>query len=286
MQEWHAHNGWRPSMRGGTSAYPERCWVLRGLMRHPTGMGLSMGGGPRRVQEDPPLQYHREDITAELTPVLDGRTPVYPPPLVRHSMRMSPPAMPPLRLCGLVAETEGKDQDATIIDESTGNPPEDLGDHLTKCLTETFAPEEVSTPQDGRLALDQSDSNQEENIGRGMVLRALARLKGATYQGLNGVPASVLKSLREDAVVQLADIFTAILRGEEPVPQDWRVRREVLTPNRGGDKHFLKNYRPPDLDLYGIPDLRSKYQGKYGSMDRRERTSHRTSGRISEGSKV
>ncbi|KAG0415101.1 hypothetical protein HPB47_007740 [Ixodes persulcatus] len=105
MQERHAHSGWQPSMRGGTSAYPERGWVHPGLMRHPTGIGLSMGDAPRRIQEDPPIQYHREDITAELTPVLDGRTPVYPPPLVRHHMQMSPPTRPPLWLSGLVAET-------------------------------------------------------------------------------------------------------------------------------------------------------------------------------------
>ncbi|KAM7311981.1 hypothetical protein ISCGN_008886 [Ixodes scapularis] len=105
MQERHAHSGWQPSMRGGTSAYPERGWVHPWLMRHPTGIGLSMGDASRRIQEDPTLQYHREDITAELTPVLDGRTPVYPPLLVRHPMHMSPPAMPPLWLSGLVAET-------------------------------------------------------------------------------------------------------------------------------------------------------------------------------------
>ncbi|KAM7282119.1 hypothetical protein ISCGN_002269 [Ixodes scapularis] len=105
MQERHAHSGWQPSMRGGTSAYPERGWVHPGLMRHPTGIGLSMGDASRRIQEDPTLQYHREDIPAELTPVQDGRTPVYPPPLVRHPMHMSPPAMPPLWLSGLVAET-------------------------------------------------------------------------------------------------------------------------------------------------------------------------------------
>ncbi|KAM7313935.1 hypothetical protein ISCGN_003722 [Ixodes scapularis] len=105
MQERHAHSGWQPSMRGGTPAYPERGWVHPGLMRHPTGIGLSIGDASRRIQEDPTLQYHREDITAELTPVLDGRTPVYPPPLVRHPMHMSPPAMPPLWLTGLVAET-------------------------------------------------------------------------------------------------------------------------------------------------------------------------------------
>ncbi|KAM7290161.1 histone H3-like centromeric protein A [Ixodes scapularis] len=64
---------------------------------------------------------------------------------------------------------EGKDQDETIIYESTGNPPEDLGNHLTKYLTETFAPEKVSTPQEGRLAPDLSDSNQEGDIGRVMV---------------------------------------------------------------------------------------------------------------------
>ncbi|KAG0434054.1 hypothetical protein HPB47_019380 [Ixodes persulcatus] len=104
-QERHAHSGWQPSMREGTSAYPVRGWVHPGLMRHPTGIGLSMGDAPRRIQEDPPLQYHRDDITAELTPVLDGRTLVYPPPLVRHPMHMSPPAMPPLWLSGLVAET-------------------------------------------------------------------------------------------------------------------------------------------------------------------------------------
>ncbi|KAG0413370.1 hypothetical protein HPB47_009476 [Ixodes persulcatus] len=104
-QERHAHSGWQPSMRGGTLAYPERGWVHPGLMRHPTGIGLSMVDAPRRIQEDPPLQYHRVDITAELTPGLDGRTPVYPPPLVRHPMHMSPPAMHPLWLSGLVAET-------------------------------------------------------------------------------------------------------------------------------------------------------------------------------------
>ncbi|KAG0439044.1 hypothetical protein HPB47_016774 [Ixodes persulcatus] len=104
-QERHAHSGWQPSMREGTSAYPVRGWVHPGLIWHPTGIGLSMGDAPRRIQEDPPLQYHRDDITAELTPVLDGRTPVYPPPLVRHPMHMSPPAMPPLWLSGLVAKT-------------------------------------------------------------------------------------------------------------------------------------------------------------------------------------
>ncbi|KAG0444024.1 hypothetical protein HPB47_014270 [Ixodes persulcatus] len=31
--------------------------------------------------------------------------PVYPLPLVLHTMQMSPPAMPPLWFCGLVAET-------------------------------------------------------------------------------------------------------------------------------------------------------------------------------------
>ncbi|KAM7313853.1 hypothetical protein ISCGN_003640 [Ixodes scapularis] len=36
---------------------------------------------------------------------------------------------------------EGKDQDVTIIDESTGNPPEDLGTHLTKSFF--FSPERL-----------------------------------------------------------------------------------------------------------------------------------------------
>ncbi|KAM7294067.1 hypothetical protein ISCGN_023608 [Ixodes scapularis] len=139
---------------------------------------------------------------------------------------------------------EGNHQDVTIIDDSRGNPPEDLGNHLTKYPMETFAPKEVSTPQEGPVAPDQSDSNQERNIGRVMVVRALPRLRGATSQGLNGVPASVLKSFGKDAVDQLADIFGAILRGEEPVPQDWRVDRVVLIPRRGGaggDKQLLND---------------------------------------------
>lgn len=59
------------------------------------------------------------------------------------------------------------------------------------------------------------------------VVHALAHLWGSTSKGLDGIQASVLKSLGKDALMQIEDIFRAILRVKEPVPQDWRLSRVV-----------------------------------------------------------
>lgn len=96
---------------------------------------------------------------------------------------------------------EGKDQDVTIVDDSACKPPEDPGKHLAAYLTEIFVPEKLPTPQQHWLAQKQPDSNEEGDIGRVMVVRALAHLEGSTSKRLAGIPASVRKSLGKNAVM-------------------------------------------------------------------------------------
>lgn len=76
------------------------------------------------------------------------------------------------------------------------------------------------------------------------VVRVLAHPKGSTSKRLGGIPTSALKSLGKYAAMQMSDIFRAILRGEEPVPQDWLLGRVVQIPKRGGDEQYLRDYRP------------------------------------------
>lgn len=77
---------------------------------------------------------------------------------------------------------------------------------------------------DQKVAESQFDTKQWE-IRDVSVLRALAYLNKYTSQGLDGIPAMVLKIFGKDARQQLASILNAILCGNEPLPPDWRRSR-------------------------------------------------------------
>lgn len=141
----------------------------------------------------------------------------------------------------------GREQCLTILDEDTGQPTERLGQCLTDHLVEVFSPPEAAPLQDLSPTEDTAltpDDATCVTIGRVSLTRALAHIKNNTAQGLDKIPASVLKALGRESRDQLADIFENILSGTEGIPRDWRGGRVVLIPKKGCDSHYLRHYRP------------------------------------------
>lgn len=150
----------------------------------------------------------------------------------------------PRKFWAYLGSLDSRDQETTIVDEVTGEVPNDLGTYLTNYLKETFVSEEPAAPQLDWRPTNTGEHSQEEVIGWVTILRALTHLKTSTSQGLDGIPASCLKSMGKDSMKQLAAIFSAIFCGAEPLPQDWRLGRVVLIPKKGGNRKHLRDYRP------------------------------------------
>lgn len=73
--------------------------------------------------------------------------------------------------------------------------------------------------------------------------RALAHISGRTAMGPDGLPASVVKSLGEEAKEQLAGLLTEIIKGA-PIPQDWCQGRVTFIPKKGGQAELIEDYHP------------------------------------------
>ncbi|KAM7298924.1 uncharacterized protein ISCGN_019491 [Ixodes scapularis] len=137
----------------------------------------------------------------------------------------------PRKFWAYLGTLDGRDQEAVIIDESTGEEPSNLGTHLSDYLRKNFTTEEDTSSQP---TVHTAEHSQEEVIGWVTVLRAFAHLKTSTSPGLDGIPASVLKSMGTKTRQQMAEIFSAIFSGSEPVLKtgglvglSWSLRREA-----------------------------------------------------------
>ncbi|KAM7309549.1 hypothetical protein ISCGN_006556 [Ixodes scapularis] len=141
---------------------------------------------------------------------------------------------------------DGGDQTPVIIDERTGLEVNALDQCLTEHLMEVFAPQETALVQ--TITIENSTectlASSDEKIGLVSIVRALAHVKSSTAPGLDEIPACALKTLQKDSREHLAEIFTDILIGRQPVPRDWRRGRVVLVPKKGGDRRYLRNCRP------------------------------------------
>ncbi|KAH7961420.1 hypothetical protein HPB52_008914 [Rhipicephalus sanguineus] len=62
----------------------------------------------------------------------------------------------------------------------------------------------------------------------------IAHIGAQTAQGLDNIPAGLIKSLGPQARDQLAEIYTGIVAGD-PIPADWLKGRACLVPKKGGD---------------------------------------------------
>ncbi|KAL3181849.1 hypothetical protein MRX96_008151 [Rhipicephalus microplus] len=78
--------------------------------------------------------------------------------------------------------------------------------------------------------------------------RAIKRIGAHTAQGLDGMPARLLKCLGDGA--RQADIFSSII-AREPIPEDWRCGRVILVPKRGGDAELLSSRDPLARTILG-----------------------------------
>lgn len=92
--------------------------------------------------------------------------------------------------------------------------------------------------------------------------------EGVYLKGTGRDPGQRSQVPEEDAV-KLAAIFRAILRGEEPVPQDWRLGRLVLISKVGGEKQFLRDYRPLTVTSTIYKTYYLHIQRTHDSIDRK-----------------
>ncbi|KAG0415932.1 hypothetical protein HPB47_006890 [Ixodes persulcatus] len=114
------------------------------------------------------------------------------------------------KLCAYLGSLDGRDKETTIVDQVTGEVPNDLGTYLTNYLKETFVSEESAAPQQDWPTTQTEEHSQEEVIGWVTILRALTHLETSTSQA-------------------------------------WRLGRVVVNPEKGGNRKHLRNYRPPTV---------------------------------------
>lgn len=139
---------------------------------------------------------------------------------------------------------------AEIREEDSGAVTDNLQRHLTEHIRRLYAaPKETdcsASPPDaprGASAATGYLSHLEWTVSRLALDKALSHISPRTAQGLDGIPAGIVKILGDQAREQLADIYSGILAGQ-PIPADWTRGRVILTPKKGGDKGLLSDHRP------------------------------------------
>lgn len=99
----------------------------------------------------------------------------------------------------------------------------------------------MSSPCQEYWVLPHTEHSQEDAFGWMTILRAMALLNEFTSEGRDGIPVFCLKFMKKESREQIAVIFSAILRGTEPVYYQtgglamlsWYLRR-VGTDNTSG----------------------------------------------------
>ncbi|KAL3177775.1 hypothetical protein MRX96_038912 [Rhipicephalus microplus] len=89
----------------------------------------------------------------------------------------------------------------------------------------------------------QPSEEDQWQITRIALERALPRISASTATGLDGIPAGLVKCLGKSAREHLAGIFNTLLKNG-PIPPDWQCGRVSLVCKRGGDAGLLGDYRP------------------------------------------
>ncbi|KAH6924588.1 hypothetical protein HPB50_019626 [Hyalomma asiaticum] len=136
----------------------------------------------------------------------------------------------------------------TLREEATGEPVFDVKKRITDYIQNVFgAPAPVAAAETvAHITPARGDPQAKEcewNVSRVALERALARIASQTAQGLDGIPAGLVKRLGKIAREHLAAIFTGIIEGN-PIPVDWLRSRVCLVPKKGADSGCLSSYRP------------------------------------------
>jgi exonuclease III len=129
-------------------------------------------------------------------------------------------------------------------------PKEALEQHLTEvaCAALMAEPAELErAPETPGSPSGIRTSNEE-------IERILAQISTKTATGDDQIPASVIKSAKEEGVDWLTELLNHILEGEEPIPMDWRDGRVSLIEKPNSKKGVLETYRPITIStvLYRI----------------------------------
>lgn len=166
----------------------------------------------------------------------------------------------PRKFWQYVSSLDRKPITPVLRDARTGDPVPNLVEHLTSHIrglyehlpldpsAEPPVPQSPQSREEANLPEPPISNSQEEptvawEVTRPAIDRALAALETRTAQGLDSLPAGLVKSLGETARERLAKIFTGVIRGD-PIPEDWLRGKVTLIPKRDGDKSLLRNHRP------------------------------------------
>lgn len=147
-----------------------------------------------------------------------------------------------------VSTLDRKPAPPEIRDETTGEPVSDIPDYLTRHMAHLYDPA-LPTATEEHYAMSAPESGNSViyeckwQVSRLALDRALARIDSRTAQGLDAIPAGLVKTLGDIARDNLAHMFTEILSGE-PVPADWQCGRVCLIHKKGGDAGLIQDYRP------------------------------------------
>ena len=116
----------------------------------------------------------------------------------------------------------------------------ELKDHLTTVGCEALIAEPAENERTPPMTRGESgietDDREIENL--------LSQISNRTATGEDQIPASILKFLKGIGIEWLTELFNDILKGNQPLPIDWRDGRVSLLAKPNSTKGVLETYRP------------------------------------------
>ena len=121
---------------------------------------------------------------------------------------------------------------------------EERRDHLTKTAQSLLI---VSTERDDRVSLLDA-MRAGENTGISVLVdeitEKLGNINERTGCGLDNIPANLLKSLGENGISYITELFNRIFAGTERIPSDWKEGKVKLLKKPNSKEGLLSTYRP------------------------------------------
>lgn len=149
-----------------------------------------------------------------------------------------------------VGSLDRRAPEPTLREETTGEVIADVERHLTEHIRNIYnsSQDPLAEGARGRRSIieasgDGCETDHEWEVTRRALDRVISRLGAHTAQGLDGIPAGLIKHLGTMAREHLAIIFTGIIYGDN-IPEDWLRGRVCLLLKNGGNPSLLKDHRP------------------------------------------